>query len=422
MAAVGRAGRVAIGGCALVAGVSRYDRIPHLPPVSDAEDIAGTLSDPSLCAYPAEQVDILRESAVTRASMLGALDRLAERASAASSVFVYFSGHGGRVPDGPFADCYLMPADATWRTPEDIARTAISGRDLSARLRAIAASRVTIVLDCCRAAGLVEAKDAGATAALDLALSSDTVGRLARGRGRAVLAASSITGSAFTARGGHNSVFTHHLLDGLRGGATGTGGVIRVCDLFHYVQQRVAAELPQQRPIFKAELEENFPVALYRGGQEPAFALPLANDGCAYDAFVSYRAVAPDRPWVERVLVPELERLGLRLCLANRDFRLGAPRIREMERAVEQSRYTVAVLSPRYLDGAFEEFQSLLAQHQGLELKAPRFIPLMREECRPALGIRTVEWLDVTDPDLEGATLQRLALRLREPHRMPLSG
>ena len=35
------------------------------------------------------------------------------------------------------------------------------------------------------------------------------------------------------------------------------GGFVRVCDLFHYVQQRVVG----QRPVFRAELEENYPIA-----------------------------------------------------------------------------------------------------------------------------------------------------------------
>jgi hypothetical protein len=314
-----------------------------------------------------------------------------------------------------------MPVDSTWRSPEDLARTAISGRELCEPLRRIAAKRVTVVLDCCRAAGIAEAKDAGASS-LDPRNPSRELAMLAEGRGRAVLAASRADGLAYSAPGEQNSVFTRYLLEGLRGAAGGTGGVIRVCDLFHYVQQHVAAAMPAQRPVFRAEIEENYPIALYRGGRPPDLALPKPDDGCAYDAFVSYRRVSPDREWVERALVPKLESLGLRLSLAHRDFRLGSPRIREMERAVEASRYTLAVLSPQYLEGAFEEFETLLAQHQSLEGRAPRFIPLMRRECRPALGIRTTEWLDVTDAALEDATLQRLALRLREPYRAPLGG
>jgi hypothetical protein len=116
-------------------------------------------------------------------------------------------------------------------------------------------------------------------------------------------------------------------------------------------------------------------------------------------------------------MVPRLERLGLRLCLARRDFQLGRPRIREMERTVTESRYTVAVLTPSYLGGPFEEFQALLGQHLAIESKEPRFLPLLRRDCRPPLGVRMTELLDASDDLDVDAALQRLALRLREaPH------
>ncbi len=61
-----------------------------------------------------------------------------------------------------------------------------------------------------------------------------------------------------------------------------------------------------------------------------------------YDAFISYRHREPDKSWVRETLVPRLEGAGLRVCVDYRCFRLGAPVIREMERAVEESCYTVA--------------------------------------------------------------------------------
>lgn len=373
-------------GFAVVVGVSRYERLPILPETKDAGDVAAVLRDPALCAYPPSQVEVLEEEAATRDAILEALERVAASARTTSSVFVYFSGHGGRSTSGAGADCYLMPVDSTWRSAEDLARTAISGNEVAAVLRRIVAGRVTVVLDCCRAAGIAEPKDAEASA-LDPRMPAQALAALVQGRGRAVLAASTADGLAYAVPGRRNSLFTHHLLEGLRGAAGGTGGVIRVCDVFDYVQRRIVADMPAQRPVFRAELEENYPLALHRGGQVPALVVPHLDDAFAYDAFVSYRRVPPDRAWVEQQLLPPLEGLGLRLCLAHRDFRLGAPRIREMEKAVGASRYTVAVLSPRYLEGPFEEFQALLAQHQSLEARGPRFIPLLREDCRPSLGI-----------------------------------
>ena len=48
----------------------------------------------------------------------------------------------------------------------------------------------------------------------------------------------------------------------------------RICDLLHDVQQQVAAEPTPQHPVFKAEIEENYPVALRHGGTDSPRALP----------------------------------------------------------------------------------------------------------------------------------------------------
>jgi len=220
--------------------------------------------------------------------------------------------------------------------------------------------------------------------------------------------------------GDRDSTMTGYLIDGLRGAASGVGGVIRICDLFHYVQQHVAAEPLGQHPVFKAELEENYPIARARtpAAAAVAMAVPPAPDGLGYDVFLSYARRDPEiRAWVERVLVPFLESCGIRICLEHRDFALGRPRLREMERAVTDSRYTLAVLSPSYVEDGFTEFQSLIAQHLALETREPRLIPLLRRACRLELGTRMTSLLDLTRDEEVPAGLERLALALREPPR-----
>jgi hypothetical protein len=46
---------------------------------------------------------------------------------------------------------------------------------------------------------------------------------------------------------------------------------------------------------------------------------------------------------------------------------------------------------------------------------------LLREACALPLGIRMTEQLDVSELAFEGATVQRLAERLREPYRLNLN-
>jgi hypothetical protein len=211
-----------------------------------------------------------------------------------------------------------------------------------------------------------------------------------------------------------NSLFTQHLLAGLRGGAPGPGGVIRIFDLFDYLQPRVTGDHGDQHPIFKAELEENFPVALYLGGKAPA-PIPTAApaDGFAYDVFLSYRQQEPDKSWVRKTLRPRLEAAGLRVCIDHRDFRLGAPIVTEMARAVEQSRYTLSILSPAYLESNFAELENVLAEHLGLEKSQRRLLAVLREPCKPRLGMRARLWLDMTEDEEFEENVERLIFELR---------
>ena len=68
--------------------------------------------------------------------------------------------------------------------------------------------------------------------------------------------------------GARYGLFTEYLLGGLRGCVASDDGLVRVFDLFEYLQPRVTRAHPRQHPIVKAELEENFAVALYRGGAQ----------------------------------------------------------------------------------------------------------------------------------------------------------
>ena len=394
---------------ALVVGISLYQHIRPLPVVQDAPDVAAALIE--LAGYPSGNVRILLDAGATRAAILAHLDALARQTTDASTVVFYFSGHGGRVVRANRETCYLLPVDAE-ASETAIDRTAISGDELSARLRAVPAARVTVILDCCRASGIAEPKD---VEALALELTASALSPLAQGRGRAVLAASRSDGYAYVVVGQRNGLFTRYLLEGLRGAAEGAGGLIRIFDLYHYAQQRVVANDGGQRPVFKADLEDNYPIALYRGGVAPPFATSAAPDKMTYDAFISYDSSDPaDSEWVRQVLVPGLKSLGLALCLED-DFWPGKVRIREMERAVTTSRYTVSVFTPSYLNNSFREFEALLAQHQNLETGAARFIPLIRRPCRPTIGVRMVFAMDVTRAAEVDAVIKRLAVQLRRP-------
>jgi hypothetical protein len=300
-----------------------------------------------------------------------------------------------------------------YTSDQTLAQTAISGDEFTAALRAIPARKVVVVFDCCHAGGIGQPKDA--TLPGLKALPESYYETLKAGRGRVILASSRSDEASYVMSGATNSLFTQHLLAGLRGEVPSPGGVIRIFDLFHYLQPKVTSAQPSQHPIFKAEIEDNFPVALSLGGTGSTLTplAPLADD-FVYDVFISYRQQDPDRTWVRKALEPRLTSEGLRVCIDYRDFRLGAPLVKEMERAVEHSRYTLAILSPAYLTSNFTDLESILAEHLGLERSQRRLLAVLREDCTPRLGMRARLWLDMTHDDEFEVSLARLVYELRQ--------
>ncbi len=402
---------------ALVVGIANYRAVNPLPPsvLKDAQDIRDTLVSPNYGGYKTEHVQLLLDQAATGEALRQALHDLAVRSDEESNVFLYLSSHGGRLASGPHAGEYILPVDVDYTTDARIAETAISDADLTDALRAIPARKVTVVFDCCHSGGIGQPKDATAPSMVN-GLSDRTYDRLKQGRGRAILASSRGDELSWILPGAQNSLFTQHLLDALHGAAPGHGGLIRIFDLFDYVQPKVTSDQPNQHPIFKAEIEENYGIALYLGGVKPAQPAPAPRpvDEYDYDVFISYSSTKEDKSWVREILLPHLEEAGLRLAV---DFRapLGVPKITFREQAIEGSRYTVLLLSPAYLESDYGEFESLVAQHLGFEESQYRLLPLMIEECTPRLGLRILPMLDMSDEDEFDDNLDRLIYQLRQP-------
>jgi hypothetical protein len=411
---------------ALVIGIANYQNVNPLPAtiLDDARDIHAVLTNPDLCAYPPDKASLLLDGEATADAIRAGLAELAAASTPQSTVCIYLSSHGGRIEEGPGAGEYLIPVDASADSSEAMAASAISGEEFTRAVRAIPARKLLVLFDCCHSGGIGQPKAVGGPEIK--ALPESYYETLASGIGRVIIASSRSSEYSYVLPGQANSLFTRHLLDALRGRAPGPGGVIRVFDVFGYVQPRVTADKPTQHPIFKAEVEDNFPVALYLGGKAPA-ALPseqtsptatpraAADRGRArYDVFLSYEQEEPHKTWVRKVLRPRLASAGLR-AIDQRDFRLGAATVLEMERAVEQSRYTLAVLTPGYVENSFSELEGVLAQHLGREKGERRLLAIMRENTTPRLGLRAQMWLDMTDDTEFEINVERLVYELSQP-------
>jgi hypothetical protein len=113
-----------------------------------------------------------------------------------------------------------------------------------------------------------------------------------------------------------------------------------------------------------------------------------------YDVFVSYRHEGVDRTFATE-LVSALEADGYRVAIDERDFPANASFLQEMERAIRQSRFTVAVISPRYLESGNTEEEAIITKVLDMGDRKRRLIPLLIEPVSMPVwlyGIVGIDW------------------------------
>lgn len=249
-------------GYALLIGVGAYRHIcPLAKAITDARDLHEMLLQ---SGYPAARVVLLSDDQATKTAISDRLDWLARRASPDETVVIFFSGHGAQRIGGFEPGEYLCPVEADWY---NLRATAISDAELTIALRAIRAGRVAVFLDACHAGGVGEPKDG--TLQVKAGLSEEAYARLAEGRGRVIVASCRPDEVSWELAGMRNGLFTHYLLEGLRGAAADADGAVRIFNLFDYVSKQVPQHKPQH-PLFKAETELNFALALAGGKPTPS--------------------------------------------------------------------------------------------------------------------------------------------------------
>jgi Caspase domain len=240
--------------------------------VDDAIGIAKILNDPERCAYPVEQVSLLTQESAKRDDILAALDRLAQSTTPDSTAIIYFSGHGYQVAS-PMGEAYfLMPFEYD---VNKLHKTAISGTEFTAKLKAIPAKKLLVLLDCCHAGGLGDTKNLGYTA-VKAPLPPEAQALLAEGTGRVVIASSRAYEYSYAGR--PYSAFTQALIESLAGvGVSQQDGYVRVTDLAMYAGEVVPRRTDdRQHPILNFEQADNFVLAYYAGGAKEPKGLPFA--------------------------------------------------------------------------------------------------------------------------------------------------
>jgi hypothetical protein len=131
-----------------------------------------------------------------------------------------------------------------------------------------------------------------------------------------------------------------------------------------------------------------------------------------YDVFISYSH--QDTDWVWQQLLPRLERAGLRVCIDRRDFEIGTPSLVNMERAVDNSRHTLLVLTPAWVESEWTDFESLLGGTGDPAGRRRKLFPLMLKDCEPPRRISGLTWAEFGQPDEHVDQFERLLKQLRE--------
>lgn len=139
----------------------------------------------------------------------------------------------------------------------------------------------------------------------------------------------------------------------------------------------------------------------------------MANEpGPVYDLFISYAHA--DKPWVEGYLLDALTDAGI--CFHSQSaLALGKPRLLEFERAIQQSRRVLLILSPAYWTDDSSDFINLLSQSYGLETATWPVIPLTLTQVPVPPRLSMLQGLDATDPANWKEVISRLCAELQHP-------
>lgn len=215
------------------------------------------LTDQQRCSYYPENIRLLVGESATRQEIISGLTWLsgAVRNDPESTAIVYFSGHGGYMPD-----YHLVPFGYS---PINIAGTAISGDEFSNYLANLRAQKLLVLLDCCHAGGMAEIKSIEYRKG---PIPPQVADFLNQGRGKALIASSRKNEVSYT--GDPFSQFTLALREALAGyGSADRDGYAYLTDVALYVGRVVPNRTKNlQNPILQIASADNFPIAYYAGG------------------------------------------------------------------------------------------------------------------------------------------------------------
>lgn len=242
---------------AVVIGINDYSGVRKLKyAVNDATALYNLLVD--TMKIPRDNVTLLTNRDASLTSIRSTLGtKLKGKAGREDMVIIYFAGHGATErdamsPDGDGLEKYILPCDADLN---DLYSTALPMREISHIFRRIQSERLVFIADSCYSGA-----SGGRTIGLSdtrASISEKFLERIAHGKGRVIITASSANEVSAEDRKLGHGVFTYYLLEALKGKADmDSDGLITVDETYRYVSDRVSRATGQeQHPVKKGTVE-----------------------------------------------------------------------------------------------------------------------------------------------------------------------
>ncbi|MEG4108876.1 caspase family protein [Microcoleus sp. S13_C5] len=254
---------------AIVVGISKYkDKSLNLKYADrDAEELCKLLQTPSGGGFEADHIVKLVNEDATTANITRALRSFLKKPASEDIVLIYFASHGAPDIDRP-ENVYLLTHDTD---PRDISGTALPMREVDLSLRDLLAERVIVIADTCHSAAIgagIGRRSAENNSGVvnrylqEVGISKPSLALLTSAEANEV----SWEGEKW---GGGHGVFTHYLLEGMRGAADyqPQNGIVTVWELFEYVREKVeTATGNKQHPCIGSQpYDPNLPMAITAG-------------------------------------------------------------------------------------------------------------------------------------------------------------
>ncbi len=251
---------------AVLVGISQYKHQPWSLNYADrdAEELCQFLRSENGGEFKEENIYLLTNQKATKSNIEDALYSFLQKPDKDDLVIIFFACHGAPDPNRP-GNIYLLPYDTD---PNKIAARGIPMSRIDEVLKTtLISNKVIIFADTCHSGnigGKIGNRNAGDQSELinkylqDLTQASEGIALLTSAEAREVAREGPEWG------GGHG-VFTHFVLEGMKGAADrDKNGIITVGELFEYVRENVkqATENKQHPSIGTNPYDRNLPIAI----------------------------------------------------------------------------------------------------------------------------------------------------------------